>query len=356
MHGNDTPVEDQAPLLAHEQPESPIQQEFTPESSYQGDLTPDSPQKSVIYDDDQDFDDPNLEEFPSDRPSILAHVRSTESRLTADPVDVDFKISSPASTSRRSSESIPALEIQPSPSPSLHIIAEENHEPHEDFALPSSSSTALETVEPEVIDVRGTSDGNIVVRPLDPQNGKLEVQDAQSVVKTSEDESLNSVNNGVSKVADLPGPGDRNVAVDGAGADAFPAETHADYAVRDEDYAVLEGAIGRKNSSRNKGTGTSIEPQSASTGLRDTVHNMEETTKAKQDKATIGGSGGKANGESTTVRKRKTTTERPVTPRNVETPLNKGQAHSFFQHMWKTVFVEWIGGFIARVFGRKRRA
>jgi hypothetical protein len=88
-----------------------------------------------------DTDDPLLEEFPQDRLSILAHVRSTESRLNEDETNFEAVPASPISRTKSSSPSPEeplSTQLNGGSSPLLDIIAEERQE--EDFApLPSPS-------------------------------------------------------------------------------------------------------------------------------------------------------------------------------------------------------------------------
>lgn len=78
-----------------------------------------------------DMNDPLLEPFPEDRMSILTHIRSTESRMSEDETNFSGVLPSPVN---RPKSRLPSLDTPCSArldaqlSPSLDIIAEENHE------------------------------------------------------------------------------------------------------------------------------------------------------------------------------------------------------------------------------------
>lgn len=128
--GPGTPWQEQAPLFAHECL-----------GPYEGGEEPQSyrdlggRRESLVHDEQDvdliDTDDPLLEAFPQDRLSILAHVRSTESRLSED--ETNFE-ASPVSPLSRSKYPLLGFEEQPSsqldlrPSPSLDVITEECQE------------------------------------------------------------------------------------------------------------------------------------------------------------------------------------------------------------------------------------
>jgi hypothetical protein len=134
--GPSTPWQE-APLFAHECL-GPYEGEEEPQNYELQEEQHESPlyleQEEVI-----DTDDPLLEEFPQDRLSILAHVRSAESRLSEDETNFEAVPPSPLSRTKSPSpgfEEPQSTQLNAKSSPSLDIIAEERQE--EDFAsLPS---------------------------------------------------------------------------------------------------------------------------------------------------------------------------------------------------------------------------
>lgn len=94
-HEVETPAEERAPLFDHERAASVS--------------TPPDPSPSV-QEEAIDVNDPTLEQFPADRPSILAHMKSAESRLSEDETIINGVPPSPVVRSRSDAD-------LPSPSP-----------------------------------------------------------------------------------------------------------------------------------------------------------------------------------------------------------------------------------------------
>ncbi|KAI9742600.1 MAG: hypothetical protein M1818_003741 [Claussenomyces sp. TS43310] len=348
--GTHTPGAESAPLFPHEQPESPTR--LDADQSRRDS----APGLSVFEEGDEDLNDPYLEEFPSDRQSILAHVRSAESRLNADEV-LDSNLSSPVTSSRRQSSSAESFILDVQRSPSLHQITEEYQEPPGELLLPGAG-TVDDVREAEVLDLRGTSTGDLVVQPL-PQgaetDAKLEVVDAQAAAEEEESHPQASAESVTLPEQDEPAPTEAENSVESAINPGMLAHTKQDTpVVRDDDYAALEGATGVQKSTKDDGPGIFVQPADTSDGSSDPRESGAEEAAARTGEVSSAEDG--TNGYSEVRNRKVARTERPVTPATVPSPLQKEHAHGFLAALWQTVFVEWIGSLLRRICGSRRQA
>lgn len=145
--GTVTPIHERAPLFAHECV-TPYEGK-TQESSHEPiEDSADPPAEEEVIDEN----DPMIEEFPEDRLSILARVRTTESRLSEDETIFDGVSSSPVAGYSRTTdeeEAPSSVRLDAQPSPQLDRITEEEQEHEEHFKLPAASNDDTKAVDLE---------------------------------------------------------------------------------------------------------------------------------------------------------------------------------------------------------------
>lgn len=136
--GTITPIEERAPLFAHECV-TPYEGKREESSHEPIEDSADPPAADEVIDEN----DPTIEEFPEDRLAILAQVRSTESRLNEDETVFEDVAASPVGVVRTHSdigEAASSSQLDAQPSPALDKITEEEHEQEEPLELPPASN------------------------------------------------------------------------------------------------------------------------------------------------------------------------------------------------------------------------
>ena len=125
--GASTPWEEKVPLFPHEcpGPKDKVVKTFNQNPSPISNPRPPTPPK-MIADDEIDYNDPSLKQFPTTKAGILAELRSLERRLPADDSSADGNPPSPVGRhSARTDLSDPSPSILANVSPSLDSITEE---------------------------------------------------------------------------------------------------------------------------------------------------------------------------------------------------------------------------------------
>lgn len=277
-----TPWAERAPLFAHEciglydgGSEEAVHEES------QLNVAHSVPEEAVDL--EVDVDDPTLEPFPHDRPSILEHVRSAETRLGEDRTAVDGPPPSPLASSRKVSVS----QDLPVPSPALLtrtlslISISEDAELKDGLSLPNSGDTAYDSSTEELLDRRSSQDAMAPV----PENR-------------------------------IFSDGERYVSAIGAGDDGPNSQFQP---ASSQSYLSGEpGAkIGESSARDENPTGSKLKKRFQATN------------------AAI---------------------ERPVTPSSIRSNAKDVGNGSFLQVIWRTICVGWIGGWIARICGGRRKA
>lgn len=363
--GAATPAHEQAPLFAHECPEPYEEdQESSP--------LPVSDLPSQSYEDEEvlvNQDDPSLEQFPSDRDSILHTVRSCESRLDADetyfhgspssPVVgydallVDEDLEEPTSALLE-----PKPNASPQPSPVLDMIQEEQPVAEDMAPLPSpSKGVDFELVEKELpagttIAVHQiTEDLTVPGQLLEKENSLTEspLEDRQFVTPTSNEQPRTST----------PDKHEDVVLPRGAESDDPPKVKEPIMRQPDSttiqiispdtpDTQVNSDAVSFNASSIGRDNGPKIVIQPATPGVSEGFFNNVGTAKSTSMETD-------SNGKSNLKMRNQPTTKRTDTPTSLSSPHKDTDTQNIFEAIWRTVFVTWIGGLITRLCGGGRR-
>lgn len=277
-----TPWAERAPLFAHEciglydgGSEEAVHEENT--------LNIAQSLSEEAVDVDVDVDDPTLEHFPHDRPSILEHVRSAETRLGEDRTAVAGSPPSPIAASRKASVHqdlpVPSPAVLPR-SPSLNSITEDA-ELNDVLSLPTPDDAANDFPTEELLDSHASE---VTKNPV------------------FEDRIFSD--------------GERYVSTIGAGDDGLNTQFHpasSQSSVSNESDAK----IGKSSAIDEIPTGDKLKKR------------FQASTAA---------------------------IERPATPSSIRSSGKDVESGTFLQVFWRTIWVGWIGGWISRIFGGRRKA
>lgn len=333
--GTVTPWDERVPLFEYECMGNAGLQ---PQARYQTEpldrVTSGTSSDEVLTDEDIDFNDPTLEQFPRDRRSILERVRTVETRLDEDETKFEGVPPSPVVGANPSPDvrqlSSPSPAMLPSDegrSPSRHSFGEGNEPVEKLTRLPSAVSLR--------------------------SSGMSELKRI-----TEEDDTVS--NGGLEE----PGVEVQEVPED---FDASPAESAPDSVVPTEqngDGTHKEPKL--SNSARMTAGNEVIEAEPDAAGPKILVHsatpssstaNLLGETSSKDKKGEDGKSTGieteDAHSSQLTSRKQQTPGERSITPNTIGSEHAK-KSGNILKAFWRVVFVDWIGGFLTRLCGSRR--
>jgi hypothetical protein len=339
--GAATPPEDKVPLFAHEciKPppegfESPIQPRPEPVKS-----------KPSIEEAAIDYDDPLLEEFPSERHAILERVRTSQTRLAEDQTTFDAIPPSPVIGANYHTE---RMEL-PSPSsnivalsqersPSLDSIPEAGEEGYREEVLPplpEGTCLTLNNGEPHLS--QGSSEDEELPVQKAERKPSIDVQEVPETATSLEPESAQTTTN-----SDKP-------KLDGSYMEPEPAKMPAtpnSKQLGDQEEQVKEIVT------PEEGPHITVQPATPGSSLKTTAtdpfNKPIDTAKAtaieeENDRSQL-----------TSRKLAAPSPERPLTPTSMRSAGKDAKSRNFLKAFWRVVFVEWIGGFIMRLCGGDR--
>lgn len=296
-----------------------------------------------------DYDDPLLEEFPSERHAILEKIRTSETRLPEDQTSFDGIPPSPVVGSNHYAE---RMELpQPSPnivslsqerSPSLNSIPEASEEGYREEALsslPEGTTLDLNNGEPNFS--QGSSeDENFPVQKV-ASKPSVDVQEVP--------ESPPLLEPGVAQTT----ASSDNPNLDGAYIEPEPAKLPATpFILGNNKQLGGEEEQAKEIVTPEEGPQITVQPATPGSSLRttktDPFNRPVDTAKATAIEEENGRS------QLTSRKPAAPSPERPLTPTSMRSGAKDAKSRNFLKAFWRVVFVEWIGGFIMRLCGGDR--
>ncbi|KAG0647618.1 hypothetical protein D0Z07_6849 [Hyphodiscus hymeniophilus] len=337
--GTVTPDEDKVPLFAHEciqPPPGGFETRVPPKrETVKSKL---STQESAI-----DFDDPSLEDFPSERNAILEQVRDSQRRMPEDQTAVEGIPPSPVVGGRN----YPDNQDLPSPSPdlltkddspSLDSIPEDGEEGYREellSALPEGTNLNLSNGEPRL------SEGGSEEQDIPFQKDRKASVDVQEVLETP------PRHQSVPTVIDNP-------TMDGSYTEPEPKKLPATLFIQGESGPLRREEPKKKEIVPSE-EAPSITVQLATPGSSLKIIPTDPFSKPIDSaKATAIE---EENGRSQLTSRKQTqpSPERALTPTSMRSAGKDAKSKNFLKAFWRVVFVEWIGGFILRLCGGDRQ-
>ncbi|TAQ83404.1 hypothetical protein B7494_g8271 [Chlorociboria aeruginascens] len=331
--GTVTPWEERAPLFAHECMEPPTREEPIYRKSPQPSK---SVEEAII-----DPNDPNVEEFPSERFSILEHVRTVGTRLSEDQTSFEGIPPSPIVNANLHPEN--AEFSTPSPhtldqqrSPSLDSIPEEQADREEAIqSLPSAKSLVENRDVPTLADLGddGETGGQ--------NNNRIPLSVGVAVVN-SDLAKIDSDGSNPSITAPIP---TAHIAV------SIPTTVQSiTPSVIDKRKLGEEDA--QKSSTDEVHPNIMVIPATpgSSTKTRTlnsfskSVDSAQTTAIEEEDEAQV----------KSRKRQPSPVPARPITPTSMRSAGKDARSKNFLKAFWRVVFVDWIGGLIVRLCGGNR--
>ncbi|RDW65272.1 hypothetical protein BP5796_09964 [Coleophoma crateriformis] len=330
--GSVTPWDERVPLFEHEcmgnaglhpqasHPVEPLER-----------VTSATSNDEVLTDDDIDFNDPTLEQFPHDRRSILERVRTVETRLDEDETKFEGVPPSPVVGANWSPES----RLLASPSAALSASDEGRSPSRSSFGEGTEPLEKLTRL-PSAVSLRssGISELKRITEEDDSiSNGGLE--SSLEVEEISEDVGQSEPNPDSTMPPEQTGNGTYKEPELSNGAKSSGAE----------EVKEVESGAAAPQILVHSATPSSSTP------------NLLNEASDKDSKANDGKSTGieTEDGRSSqlTARKQPTLAERSITPNTIRSEHAK-ESGNILKAFWRVVFIDWIGGFLSRLCGSRR--
>ncbi|RDW59531.1 hypothetical protein BP6252_12618 [Coleophoma cylindrospora] len=331
--GSVTPWDERVPLFEHECMGNAGLQ---PQASYQAEplerVTSATSNDEVLTDDDIDFNDPTLEQFPHDRRSILERVRTVETRLDEDETKFEGVPPSPVVGANRSPDS----RLLASPSAAL-LASDEARSPSRSSFGEGTEPLEKLTRLPSAVSLRssGVSELKRITEEDDSiSNGglesSLEVEESSDDVDQSE------------PIPDSTTPPEQT----GNGTHKEPELSNGAKSSDAEKVKEVESGVAGPQILVHSATPSSSTP------------NLLNEASDKDSKSNDGKSTGieTEDGRSSqlTARKQPTPAERSITPNTIRSEHAK-ESGNILKAFWRVVFIDWIGGFLSRLCGSRRQ-
>ncbi|KAH8589255.1 hypothetical protein B0O99DRAFT_600054 [Bisporella sp. PMI_857] len=329
--GKATPREELVPLFSHECMSPPDEDDVTPLPPQVHDYTkaPQSPYEEAVY----DPNDPNIEEFPTDRKSIMEQLRKTSRSLKEDEVHVELEAPSPVigPNHRHENHNLPV--------PSPHILAEtDEHSP------------SLGPIQEEGQDYRDeplVSLPNAILQPKPNFEGASKGDQEQNPNTNS---SLSEEEEAVQQSAALESPPTRTPMQDShitPGPVMLPDTPFS----QDDNKRLGEGDEPQhKIETHQNSPDIVVSPATSDPNpVLEAIKNPSKPVDSAEASAI------EVQNDRGNLKQRKDVpnpTERPPTP--LSTRSHNIKSDNFLRNFFKIVFVEWIGGFITRLCGGRR--
>jgi hypothetical protein len=294
-----------------------------------------------------DYDDPSLEEFPSERNAILEQVRISLSRLPEDRTAIEGIPPSPVVGAKNHLEhmerpsSSPGLLITDR-SPSLNSIPEAGEEGYREellSALPEGINLNLSNGEPQL------SHGSNEKEQIPAKEARKQSVDIQEVSETPPSHDFKSPE--TATINDNP-------TMDGAYMEPEPVKLPATPFVHDNGRQLGEQKLQIKEIvTPEEGPQITVQPATPGSSLK-TINTDPFTKPIDTAKASaIEQENGRA--QLTSRKQAAPSPERPLTPTSMRSAGKDAKSRNFLKAFWRVVFVEWIGGLIMRLCGGDRQ-
>lgn len=333
-----TPAEEKVPLFAHECIQPPPGGFERPQAAQREPVKPQLSERETEI----DYDDPLLEEFPSERGAILARFRTSQSRLPEDETSLDGVAPSPVVRANYLSD---RMEV-PSPtpglrgeerSPSLDSIPEGGEEGYREAvlsSLPSGTNLNLNNGEPHLS--QGTNkDESLPLQKELPRKTNVHVHKVEDTPTLKPETTQTSTN-------DDPDLDRANT--------ALPAIPNV------SDHGKRLGKRGEQNNqpivNPEDGPEITIQPATPGSSLNTTTTNPSNKLVDTAKATAIDAENGRF--KLTSRKPVPAPAERPLTPTSMRSAGKDAKSRNFLKAFWRVVFVEWIGGFIVRLCGGSR--
>ena len=337
-----TPDEDKVPLFAHEciQPPPGGFETATPPKR--------EPIKSKlsIQETAIDFDDPSLEDFPTDRYGILEHFRNSQNRLPEDQTIVEGIPPSPVVGAKPYPE-YERLDL-PSPSPnflnpdgppSLDSIPEDGEEGYREellSTLPEETNLNQSYEEPhsnhksgDVVDISGQ----------ETEEPGVDVQEVSATASRHQSEPKE-----IASFSDNPN-------MDGS-IEPKPMNSYVTTSVLESsaqiDDPLVKGIITPEE-------GPNITVESATPGSSLKTIKMDRSIEPSDSVKTTSIEQGNSQTKLTSRKHAVPTHERAITPTSIQSAGKDSKSRNLLKAIWRIVFLEWIGGLIMRLCGGDRQ-
>ena len=340
-----TPDEDKVPLFAHEciQP---------PPGGFETRVPPNGvPVKSKlsIQETAIDFDDPSLEDFPTERRAILEHFRHSQNRLPEDQTNVEGIPPSPVVGSRPHPDfehaDIPLVSpnlLNTDRSPSLKSIPEDAEEGYRENVLSAF---------PE-----GT---NLNLTNGEPHNNEIIIEEEESPVQDTGNPTVD-----VQEVSETPpnyklepteiAPFNDNPTMDGSYMEPEPARLPvAPFILEDDGKVGEQEPLTKEIVTPNDSPNITVQPATPGSSLMTpTTDPFSEPIDTAKSTAIE-----QENGRTKMISRKQPapSPERSLTPTSMRSAGKDAKSRNFLKAFWRVVFVEWIGGFIMRLCGGDRQ-
>ncbi|KAK4190341.1 hypothetical protein QBC35DRAFT_378029 [Podospora australis] len=340
-------LEHKPPLFAHElagvpSPDGEIREPELEEEHYHADRSP----IEDIDPDEVDLNDPTLERFPSNREEIIEKVRKLETSLTEDQPSFEGAPPSP---------NTPAVPRQPL----KHLDVLKSS--HGSAVSLQSISEAEEPEEPVTEDDAATQPAIVFTNTLKPKPGPLTLDESH------EDEGI-SLKDSVSPRTAAPPPAATMVAPEDTPSAREAEPVSETETTPTEQQRDANGADNKEPSAPEEQAAPA--PEVAAPDQFDDVGRAGkgspevQITGDSSAEPSARATGADVDGEPQQARKRTTqpaedvqTATSPVSTRSTETTgaIQPHRAEGWFRAFFRVLFVDWIGGFISKMYGGTRR-
>lgn len=387
----DEPVvsENKAPLFAHEcvgmelyegdDAPDPLDDEHY-NNEYEEDRRP-----STVYDDDEEIDlnDPTLERFPSNREEIIDTVRKLEGGLNEDHADVEglVPLSPVVGPSGPQNHDLVGDFLVSSPAVSSPIVTRGSGSGSRLLSLPRASFGSINSDRASALSLDSISEAEeardeaeldqppVLSTPKprkhpaedDPKSPTSD-DDEGIVMKSGSAQNGNSSEVSPSEVTPVRTPG-------GDGTPKTPpaetrTEDHHDSSGVQPEIKLVPASEATEtqtpevapkiNGERGSGS-PRIVIQNEETGEGAENHAEESADTSAPATADTTKATGADNGAQSQLRRRVVPPDRVATPSSInEAHIQAAKSGNWFRSFFKVLFVDWIGGFINKLFGRKR--
>lgn len=381
--GASTPWEEKAPLFAHENP-GPNEKTVQPvHRDSPMDLKPTLSPK-IVADDEIDYNDPSLKQFPSTRAGILAELKSIERRLS---VDDSLAEGVPPSPMGRQP---PQLELAVSStvllateenSPSLDSITEETELPKRLSSPADASQSATASNENHGVESKDpASEAEAEKIGQEPRSCRLfEKSQPRGTSKARHESGIGtpeaSSESDINERSDQ-GAGIEEVDTDTSGeAQDTPTSSHSQTKNEAKRICIPERSSSntanrqlgddervREISTGDDGPNITVQPATPGSSMRTEASSEHRNINEYSDKPTYTPKSSDTAHENRrsqlTSRKQRRppspNMDRPVTPTSIRSSHKEVKSRNFLKTFFHAIFVDWIGGLIMRLCGGGR--
>jgi hypothetical protein len=336
--GTVTPVEERAPRFSHEcltPPNGDVRPASREHDEYEGKGPRDPFENSAI-----DLDDPSIEEFPLEREAIFEQVLSCQRRLSEDPTAVEGVPPSPVVGHNGHPERFDLPAVSPNVltrndqrSPSLLSIQEEDGDDfhkEELWALPRSITQPKSEPDLKEATAKDEREKSVEVHEISAESPPVGIIESAAHNYSERQVDGPHISPGPVELPETPFGADENKQLDSE--DGSPQEIVSPK--EGPSITVLPSTPG--TSMKNRGSDPFDKPIDGA-----------KTTAIEEEN-------GRAHLTSRKARAPSPTPDRPITPSSMRSAGKDAKSKNFLKTFLHLVFVEWIGGLIARLCGGRR--